>query len=575
VHSYTDVDYLETYAENPKEVFAHSNIEGAMANVFQQTRKFLMLTYGITDQEATSVISLCVDFGITQCVDGNWGMHGIVPKSPFDPDVHKNAKPLTSKELTAPKILRATNETVHWGYFSKKEKPVMTVKSGDEAVIEMVTLNAGEDYDKMVLGDPGMESIYHWSKTQKNIKYRGAMGVGDGAHVMTGPVWVEDAEPGDVLAVSVLDLQPRLNPDGKTFGSNPAGNWGYQARVPQADGSKYRIGTLTGDAVDDEVVTIYELLTDADTGEHFAVPCYQYEWPEVTDPDGTTRDAMVYPGTLIPHTPHGDTVPTSTVADMGWTTTAPIKYKDDLFPVKVPVKYHIGNMGLPPSSHDFVQSVPPMPSGGNIDDWRIGVGITMYYPVEVAGALFSTGDTHSAQGDSELQGTAIETSVTGKFKFELIKKAKFNAWQKILDFPLGETDTHYIVHSFTEMDYLETYKEDPSEMFKPKKELLDPALRNCFTQTRKFLVAAYGLTEKEATTIITTGVDFQITQVVNFNFGVHAYIPKSIFEAKPAKPVVCPQECSVKGRHSRALKFGTVIDCSGCFAADESAAEED
>ena len=89
-----------------------------------------------------------------------------------------------------------------------------------------------------------------------------------------------------------------------------------------------------------------------------------------------------------------------------------------------------------------------MPSGGNLDDKRIGVGMTMYYPVEVAGALLSMGDAHMAQGDSELDGTGIETSITGKFKLEVVKAAAFGDMEAALDFPLGETATHRIVHSF-------------------------------------------------------------------------------------------------------------------------------
>lgn len=114
-------------------------------------------------------------------------------------------------------------------------------------------------------------------------------------------------------------------------------------------------------------------------------------------------------------------------------------------------------MGIAPASHDAVDSIPPMPTGGNLDDKRIGVGTTMYYPVEVAGALFSAGDAHAAQGDSELDGTGIETSITGIFKLTVIKKKDFTESQKTLDFPLGETDTEWIIHGFTETDYLATY----------------------------------------------------------------------------------------------------------------------
>ena len=143
-------------------------------------------------------------------------------------------------------------------------------------------------------------------------------------------------------------------------------------------------------------------MTDS-TGS-YAVPSYSFEWPTITDPDGVERNYIKYPGTCVPHDVHGDTTPTSEVADMGWTKAAAITYHDDLAPVKIPVNMHVGCMGLAPASHDVVDSIPPMPSGGNLDDKRIGVGMTMYYPVEVAGALLSMGDAHMAQGDSELDG---------------------------------------------------------------------------------------------------------------------------------------------------------------------------
>lgn len=65
-----------------------------------------------------------------------------------------------------------------------------------------------------------------------NTKTRGANGAGDGVHVMTGPIYVCGAEPGDVLQVDVLDLTPRVNPStGKTYGSNAAAWWGYHNRA--------------------------------------------------------------------------------------------------------------------------------------------------------------------------------------------------------------------------------------------------------------------------------------------------------------------------------------------------------
>ena len=70
-------------------------------------------------------------------------------------------------------------------------------------------------------------------------------------------------------------------------------------------------------------------------------------------------------------------------------------------------------MGLPPASHEFVDSIPPMVTGGNLDNKRIGIGTTMYYPVQVAGALLSMGDAHAAQvSRQEMMGKSAQ--VNGK-----------------------------------------------------------------------------------------------------------------------------------------------------------------
>lgn len=297
----------------------------------------------------------------------------------------------------------------------------------------------------MIKGDDGMTSIYTWTNETVGEEFRGATGGGDGVHILTGPIFVNDAEPGDILKVEILDLVPRANPDGKTFGSNAAAWWGYQARTNKADGTPFTAGTFTSTPdQNDEVITIYELVQIE--GEDFAVPSYQFEWPVITDPNGTRRDYIQYPGTCVPHDSHGDTVPSGDVEGMGWSKEDNITYFDNVYKAKIPINYHIGCMGLAPESHAYVDSIPPMPTGGNLDNKRIGIGTTMYYPIEVAGALLSLGDAHAAQADSELDGTGIETSLTGKFKISVIKKADFTPAQEVLDFPLGETETEWIVH---------------------------------------------------------------------------------------------------------------------------------
>lgn len=325
------------------------------------------------------------------------------------------------------------------------------------------------------------------------------------------------------------------------------------------DGSAYTAGAFTGHATNDEVVTIYELFEE--DGKAYATLSYQFAWPTITDPDGTERDYIKYPGTCVPHDYAGFS---DVVTGMGWSKAGAISYVSEPYKAKIPVNMHVGCMGLAPASHDSVDSIPPMPTGGNLDDKRIGKGTTMYYPVEVAGALLSMGDAHMAQGDSELDGTGIETSITGTFKITLIKAASFpEPWMGVLDFPLGSTTDEYIVHGFTETDYLETYAANPGDIYGASS--IDKAMANAYTQTRKFVMAAYGLTEDEANTIITQGIDFGMTQLVDGNWGVHAIVPKAIFadgrqgrralSAKPGKWTRRKLEAAMKATkaaHARA-----------------------
>ena len=530
VHGFTETDYLETYADNPGDIYGASSIDKAMKNAFTQTRKFVMAEYGLTDAEATTIITQGVDFGMTQLVDGNWGVHGIIPKIIFSGGADINPDLVVSPKMAKPEAdIALSSANVHWGYFSKELEPVLTVASGTEVVVEMATHHACDDWDKMIKGDPGMEDVFSWDQTGKLEDFRGATGGGDGVHVLSGPIYVKEAEPGDILKVEIMDLMPRPNAEGKTYGSNAAAWWGFQARVNNADGTPFLAGTFTSTpGENDEVITIYEIMDE--NGQGFAVPVYQFEWPDITDPQGEHRDFIAYPGTCVPHDVHGDTTPSSEVADMGWTKDGDITYMDDVYKAKIPINYHVGCMGLAPESHSYVDSIPPMPTGGNLDNKRIGIGTTMYYPVEVAGALLSMGDAHAAQGDSELDGTGIETSITGKFKISVIKAADFTPAQAVMDFPLGETESEWIVHGFTETDYLETYADNPGDIYGASS--IDKAMKNAFTQTRKFVMAEYGLTDAEATTIITQGVDFGMTQLVDGNWGVHGIIPKIIFSGE-------------------------------------------
>ena len=153
----------------------------------------------------------------------------------------------------------------------------------------------------------------------------------------------------------------------------------------------------------------------------------------------------------------------------------------------------------------------------------------MYYPVAVEGGLFSAGDPHAAQGDSELCGTAIECSLTGTFQFILHKKETLAGTSlETLDYPLLETQDEWVLHGFSFANYLaELGAKAQSDIY--AKSSVDLALKDAFRKSRRFLMETKGLTEDEAISLLSVGVDFSITQVVDGNWGVHAVIKKALF----------------------------------------------
>ncbi len=157
-------------------------------------------------------------------------------------------------------------------------------------------------------------------------------------------------------------------------------------------------------------------------------------------------------------------------------------------------------IAVAPREVDFVDSIPPSYFGGNLDNWRLGKGSTVYLPVAVPGALLSVGDPHAAQGDGELSGTAIECSMTGTFQVILHKKGNL-AGQPFgdLSYPLIETETDWVLTGFSHPNYLAEF-------------------------------GAQGLSEDEAIALMSAAVDFGVTQVVDGNWGVHAILSKRLFE---------------------------------------------
>lgn len=403
-----------------------------------------------------------------------------------------------------------SDKTVHWGYFSRTLKPVISVRSGDVVTIETLTQHASDDRERMIAGDPGAESVFRWTADGKAVDRRGAgpmdasifgrgAGEGFGVHVCTGPVYVQGAEPGDVLEIRILDIRPRPSCSpahhGKVFGSNAATWWGFQYH------------DLITEPKQREVITLYEIDHGAQPPHAKAV--YNYRWTPQTDPFGVRHDTIDYPGVPVdPATVH--------------------KRYGVLAKARVPVRPHFGVLGVAPKESGLIDSIPPGYFGGNLDNWRAGQGAKLFLPVSVDGALFSAGDPHASQGDSELCGTAIECSLTGVFQLVLHKRAQMGrSFLADLNYPFLETDDAWVVQGFSFANHLAELGPDAQAQIY-KKSSLESAMRDAFRKTRRYLMQAHGLDEDEAVSLISVAVDFGVTQVVDGNWGVHAIIKKAV-----------------------------------------------
>ncbi|MGH8447480.1 MAG: acetamidase/formamidase family protein, partial [Solimonas sp.] len=403
------------------------------------------------------------------------------------------------------------DKTVHWGYFSRSLRPTLEVRSGDYVTVETLTHHCNDDYERMIKGDSGAESVFHWTPTHKNIDRRGAgpidasiygrgAGEGFGVHVCTGPIAIEGAQPGDVVEVRILDVRPRpsanVQYDGRAFGSNAAAWWGLH------------YNELLTEPKQREVVTIYEVARR--DGKDYARAVYNFRWTPQTDPFGVVHPTIDYPGVPVDH---------ATVTENHGV----------LKNVRIPVNPHFGLIGLAPKEADIVDSIPPSAQGGNIDDKRAGKGSTIYLPVAVAGGLLSIGDPHASQGDSELCGTAIECSMTGVFQIVLHKKQDLAGKPFAdLNYPLLETAEEWVLHGFSYPNYLaELGEQAQSEIY--KKSSLDQAMKDAFRKMRRFLMTTQGLSEDEAISLMSVAVDFGITQVVDGNWCVHGILRKELF----------------------------------------------
>jgi acetamidase/formamidase len=181
---------------------------------------------------------------------------------------------------------------------------------------------------------------------------------------------------------------------------------------------------------------------------------------------------------------------------------------------RVPLRAFPGTIGVAPAEPGHHSIVPPRNVGGNMDLRDVFAGTELYLPVEVPGALFSVGDTHAAQGDGEVCGTAIESPMNVALKFDLVKEAG-------LKFPYYETAGPVTRH-LDEKGYLVTTGVGP--------DLMQNA-RDAVSGMIDLLARLQGLAAVDAYMLCSVCGDLRIGEIVDQpNFIVAMYFPKIVFE---------------------------------------------
>jgi acetamidase/formamidase len=181
---------------------------------------------------------------------------------------------------------------------------------------------------------------------------------------------------------------------------------------------------------------------------------------------------------------------------------------------KVPLKPFTGTIGVAPAESGKHSIIPPRRVGGNMDVRDISQGTELYLPVEVAGALFSVGDTHAAQGDGEVCGTAIESPMRVTLKFELIG-------QMPLAFPRFRTPGPVTRH-------LDAKGYDVATGIGP--DLMEAA-RAAVRSMIDLLTRRHGMSAMDAYLLCSVCGDLRISEIVDLpNWTVSFYFPRVVFD---------------------------------------------
>lgn len=334
--------------------------------------------------------------------------------------------------------------TVVWGEIPVDRAPVLTMNSGEVVTVDTIShQGATQDTDPVeflaTLGiaksDILPDAIDFWqSRTGRPRE-------GRGGHILTGPIYVRGAEPGDVLEIDILR---------------------YELRTPFGLNSSTPATGVLG--------STYPGLRDGDAAPITATRAIR------TTTRGGVPVALLTDRIAVPLHPF-----------MGVMAVAPRR----------------PTVGEPGITVDGVQSSrPPGAFGGNLDYKELTAGAKLFLPVYQRGAQFYVGDPHSVQGDGEVNGTALEHSLTGTYRLTLHKGLNASG-------PYAETPTHYVMMGI-DTD-------------------LDRAMKLATMRVVDFLVREKQLAPADAYALASIGCDFHVAEAVDLTQVVVGKIPKSLF----------------------------------------------
>jgi acetamidase/formamidase len=427
---------------------------------------------------ATAVTAATVGSSLLGATPAAAGTRSSVPAAPLQPG---------TGPIDGDHYLPSTPDAVRWGYVPAiGATPSLRIASGATVTIDTVSHEG-------ILEDQGRDPIAYFGRHQvaRDDVLTDAVAIArdynrtprnfdvDGPHVITGPIFVEGAEPGDVLKVETLSAVPRV-PYGVVSSRHGKG-----ALARTADG-----GAPAG-------ITVDEVM------------------PPVTTDGRATKDPLRY-GNVSTFT--------SVREGKGGGAVGVMPFGSGRGEVVFPLQPFMGTMGVAHTTAagetaPELNSIPPTLGGGNIDIRLLGPDSAFYLPVHGEGALFYVGDPHLAMGDGEVALTALEGSLRATFRLTVCKPGSGDAPSVAYRYPFAETPDVWVPIGLS----------DPDGSANGQGTDLNVAMRRAVVNALDFLEHDLGMDRPTAYAYLSAAANFTVSQVVDRTVGVHGAITKSHF----------------------------------------------